>query len=251
MGTMALIAAGGAIGTPGRLILAIAPIRWLGRISYSLYLWHWPVLVLGMLALAPVDPDAASPVQGLLLRLGLVTIAVVMAAISWRLVEEPFRAGRASFAGRRRVAAMVGAALLSVTVASTGLSYVAERDMAAGLADAAVDDPARDDDLDWIGSPVDDPTPRPAGPSPTSSPASQDPGRVPTPTATPVPRAKPRIDGRIPRDLTPSLGKARADEDPLLADGCASGWPAPSHRTARTAMRTAPSPSPWWATPTR
>jgi hypothetical protein len=118
---------------------------------------------------------------------------------------------------------MVGAALLSVTVASTGLSYVAERDMAAGLADAAVDDPARDDDLDWIGSPVDDPTPRPAGPSPTSSPASQDPGRVPTPTATPVPRAKPRIDGRIPRDLTPSLGKARADEDPLLADGCALG----------------------------
>jgi peptidoglycan/LPS O-acetylase OafA/YrhL len=222
VGTVALIAAGGAIGAPGRLILAIAPIRWLGRISYSLYLWHWPVLVLGVLALAPDAQDAASPVDGHLLRLGLIAIAVVLAAVSWRLVEEPFRAGRAAFAGRRRVAAMVAAALLSVTVASTALSYVAEHDMAVALTDAAVDDAARDGDLDWMGSPVDDPVPSPGDPG-APSPPSHDPALVPAPTATPVPRPKPRIEGRIPSGLTPSLGKARADEDPLLADGCALG----------------------------
>jgi peptidoglycan/LPS O-acetylase OafA/YrhL len=43
LGAVALIASGGILGSPGWLALATAPVRWLGRISYSLYLWHWPI----------------------------------------------------------------------------------------------------------------------------------------------------------------------------------------------------------------
>jgi peptidoglycan/LPS O-acetylase OafA/YrhL len=63
-------------------VLSLGPFRFLGRISYSLYLWHWPILVFGIAILgaswAPVLALAAIPV----------------AAASQRWIEEPFRRGR-------------------------------------------------------------------------------------------------------------------------------------------------------------
>jgi peptidoglycan/LPS O-acetylase OafA/YrhL len=68
-------------GLPSRL-LSIAPMRYLGRISYSLYLWHWPVLVLGM----AVVGSGAAPL--------LAVAAIPVAGLSQRLVEQPMRYGR-------------------------------------------------------------------------------------------------------------------------------------------------------------
>ena len=44
----ALVIAGG-VGAPRwgtELLLKVRPAQWLGRLSYSLYLWHWPILVI-------------------------------------------------------------------------------------------------------------------------------------------------------------------------------------------------------------
>ncbi len=67
--------------------------------------------------------------------------------------------------------------------------------------------------------PVDPPIPSPIGLTPgptwTASPIE------PSPTASSAaPRPKPRIDGKLPSKLTPTLAGARTDDDPLLADGC-------------------------------
>ena len=63
--------------------LALPTLTGLGKISYSLYLWHWPLLVFPRYIY-----DAPLGLQGRLLALGAAT---VLAFISWRFVENPVR----------------------------------------------------------------------------------------------------------------------------------------------------------------
>jgi peptidoglycan/LPS O-acetylase OafA/YrhL len=84
LGTALLIWSG--MGSaPGLAVLRLAPVVGLGRISYSLYLWHWPLLVLAA--------DVAQQPLTTLQRLGLVGAALVLAILTWRFVEQPFRRG--------------------------------------------------------------------------------------------------------------------------------------------------------------
>ncbi|HTU76085.1 MAG TPA: acyltransferase family protein [Trebonia sp.] len=70
-------------------VLGIGPLRWIGVWSYGIYLWHYPLIVLT----APGGNPEAQPIGGakqLLLAVG----AVLAAAVSWVLIEEPIRSGR-------------------------------------------------------------------------------------------------------------------------------------------------------------
>lgn len=71
-------------GPAGRL-LSVAPLRALGLISYGLYLWHWPVFV----ALSP----ERTGLQGVTLAAVRVATSVGVAAVSYRMVEQPIRHG--------------------------------------------------------------------------------------------------------------------------------------------------------------
>ncbi|HEY3501277.1 MAG TPA: acyltransferase family protein [Actinocatenispora sp.] len=65
-------------------LLSRAPVRWLGARSYGLYLWHWPVLVLG-------DKVAPRTWPVVLVEIG---VALTLTAWSFRYVERPvLRAG--------------------------------------------------------------------------------------------------------------------------------------------------------------
>jgi hypothetical protein len=87
-------------------LLSLRPLTYIGDLSFSLYLWHWPVLVIGMEAL-----DTRGPA----VRLGLVTIAVALSIASHRLVENPVRRARV-LVRRPALSLAVGAALVTAVV---------------------------------------------------------------------------------------------------------------------------------------
>ena len=106
----AAVVVGGDRRGPARWLLSLAPLRWFGRISYSLYLWHWPFLVLPVLALGrELALDE---------RLALAGISIAVATASWRWIEEPFRRGWSPTVSRpRTVLAGVGAMALTAALA--------------------------------------------------------------------------------------------------------------------------------------
>lgn len=90
----------------GRL-LALRPVVFVGLISYSLYLWHWPVLVLlkHYLSVTRLPPSAT---------LVALATATVLATLSWRFIEQPFRDRRRI--ARRLVFAAGGGAMALASV---------------------------------------------------------------------------------------------------------------------------------------
>ena len=75
---------------PGRTfvgrMLAARPLVFIGLISYSLYLWHWPVFVFATYIDLREPSGAASA--------ALIALSFVLAALSWRFIEQPFRKAR-------------------------------------------------------------------------------------------------------------------------------------------------------------
>ncbi|RIQ30135.1 acyltransferase family protein, partial [Jiangella rhizosphaerae] len=146
LGTAAVIAAGVAtVATwPGRL-LGTAPMRWVGGLSYSLYLWHWPLLMA-----ASAVWGALSPAQGTL----VVAAAFVPSWLTHRLVEAPIHHARALAVRPRRAFAVgvaaTATALLAALVTVRAVPEYATADAAPGAAVLAPD-PAGDPD----GAPVD------------------------------------------------------------------------------------------------
>ena len=92
---------------PLQAALSIRPMRWIGAVSYGIYLWHWPIIVFvneSRTGLSGWELDA--------LRLGL-TLGV--AALSYYLFELPIRQHRFKKMWTPRVA-IVGGAALTVAV---------------------------------------------------------------------------------------------------------------------------------------
>lgn len=82
LGTVLLIAAHNTAATPVGRLLDLAPVQWLGRMSYGWYLWHFPFLIIAEQYLTSFGPVR---------RLAVVLAALAAAALSYSLLEHPVR----------------------------------------------------------------------------------------------------------------------------------------------------------------
>jgi peptidoglycan/LPS O-acetylase OafA/YrhL len=115
LGTAAIIAAGIAATTapagPSRL-LTLGPVRHVGRISYSWYLWHWPPLVF-----AATLWGKLSPLEGI----AVLAVSYIPAVLSNRLVEKPFLHSKTLTRFPRKALALGGACTASSVALGLGL----------------------------------------------------------------------------------------------------------------------------------
>ena len=122
LGAAAVLAGG--IDSPrtgAHRLLSLGPFRFVGDISYSLYLWHWPILILGAAAIGTT--------MTLVERVLLVALAVLVSTASYYGIERPIHLSRAMIRHRYRTLTMWPAAVASialvVTVAYTASPFAA------------------------------------------------------------------------------------------------------------------------------
>jgi peptidoglycan/LPS O-acetylase OafA/YrhL len=111
LGTFLVIAAGSRAWLNGT-VLASRPCRFIGLISYPLYLWHWPLLSFARVL------TGATPAVGMCLA--LIAAAVLLAWLTYQTVERPIRSGT-----RRPLKAILLLATMAVvgSAAYAGLRY--------------------------------------------------------------------------------------------------------------------------------
>lgn len=80
----------------------------IGKISYSLYLWHWPVFVL----YAYTRNGVLTPLD--IVLLGVVT--AIAAVLTWRFIETPFRSGKVLFSDKKWAVFSATAALSALAI---------------------------------------------------------------------------------------------------------------------------------------
>jgi peptidoglycan/LPS O-acetylase OafA/YrhL len=112
-------------------LLSLRPVRWVGKISYGLYLWHWPIIV--WLA----DPSIAlAPRAKQVLE---VAATFVLATASFYVVERPIRYGKVPWirVSRVRFAAAISVCVLIVAEVAVRPTTIGSPALALAIADAS------------------------------------------------------------------------------------------------------------------
>jgi hypothetical protein len=100
-------------------VLALPPVRYVGRISYGLYIWHWPIFLW-------LDHERTG-LTGYELFAVRVAVTFAVSVVSFHLIERPIRMG--TFVSQWRawliVPAGVGVVIAAMIAATTGTTAVA------------------------------------------------------------------------------------------------------------------------------
>ena len=208
LGTVLVIGGGCVTGTLGvGRVLSLPAMRAVGRVSYSWYLWHWPVLLL----LPPLLGEPA----GLPSRLAATAVSAGLALITMHLVEHPGRFTVALRRSARASLALAGAASAVAACACLLLLTVTPVPVGHGSAVPAASIVAL-----------------PSSAFPTGKPHEVEPPAIdPRDTAVESVFAQMRdaiaaaADVRaVPSNLNPSLERAPDDKAAVFVNGCVRSW---------------------------
>jgi peptidoglycan/LPS O-acetylase OafA/YrhL len=120
VGTMAIISAGGPqVRGSAAQLLSLRPVRFIGDISYSVYLWHWPIVVV-----VPFITGHALTRVDMLLALAA---TVVLAWATTRLVEDPLRQARWLSKHTLRTFVLAGTSMAVVSAGALAVQWDLDR----------------------------------------------------------------------------------------------------------------------------
>jgi len=114
LGAALIIYAGNAGESLVGRLLSSSPLTFIGKISYSLYLWHWPLFALYRYRVA----RELTPLEAAL----IVALSFALAVASWHFVERPFRQAQGGFQRRVVFLGAGGGALAVATFAGTAMA---------------------------------------------------------------------------------------------------------------------------------
>ncbi|MDA3020699.1 MAG: acyltransferase family protein [Actinomycetota bacterium] len=193
-------------------ILSLQPLQWIGARSYSIYLWHWPVLI--------IAESHAERALSITERLIAITGAVIAASLSHHFLENPVRHS-VSLQAKPRLALMAGAVFI---VLSVGVGFVLRSSTVALSTDVIADAPiaiastttsttAPVVSTDSTVAPVETTTSLitiPEGPPPS----------IVNPTAPIEAVIAGALTDEVPANLQPSLRGATGDKPEIYDNGC-------------------------------
>ena len=215
VGTMAVIVGGTSptwVNGPGQ-ILNLPVMQWIGKHSYALYLWHWPVLVL-----AEARHGRLSLVQLAL----AIAVTVALSSLSVRFVENPVRFSP-KFISPPSKGLLLGAGITAASVAVVGMLWASKPDLGgSGTASSVVLVPVQAPVTDGAGTEGTGTSATGTATSGTGAPAATDP---PAGLAAIVANAQGVLAealtvNQVPANLTPALGNVADDKARIYADDC-------------------------------
>ena len=192
---------------PQRL-LSIKPLQWIGARSYSIYLWHWPVLII-----AESHTERALSITE---RLIAIAGAVIAASLSHHFLENPVRHS-VSLQAKPRLALTVGGALI---ISSLGVGLVLRNSSVALSTDVVAEAPVA----------IVATTSTVVSSESTTAPLETTTSLVTIPEGPPPPIVNPvapidaviagALTDEVPANLQPSLRGASGDKPEIYDNGC-------------------------------
>ena len=131
LGAALVIWAGTNVDTDINRVGTWSPVAFTGRISYAIYLWHWPLIVLiPFITLTPLTTYQ---------KLGIILTTILIAWASTDLIENPIRFSPRLLGGKRRplTIGLVCATAMAIVVTGAGILYQQQANAAAAADKAA------------------------------------------------------------------------------------------------------------------
>jgi len=209
--------------SPRRGLLELRWMQWVGARSYSLYLWHWPVIIFGKLTLERYFPGSS---WGLAAALGALILTVGLSELGFRLIENPIRSSTA-IARLPRWSYVLGAGSMILVLGAAIALNTFRSDLSTGV--IAAEPISIIETLVESPDEGSDPVPSETTQSSTSSATTQLGPSQPPPVLTPIDMSDadplPAVVQAlattvVPDNLRPSLRQADGDLGTAYTSGC-------------------------------